>query len=648
MILYLLVALGASLISSMVLTPWILSLCHKNGLYDTPNARKVHKSSIPRLGGVVFMPTTAVGLILSLILYTNSNHLPNTMQLSTLTIGGGMLIIYLVGLLDDLFGLPANLKFVVQLVAALAFPLCNLYINNLYGLFGIYELNPYVGYALTVFLVIFIANAINTIDGIDGLCSGLSVIALLVYTYFFLSIHNYIFCLFTSAMIGSIVVFMYYNLFGNPEKGTKTFMGDCGSLILGFSLSYLGLKLCSTNARIAPPEQGFLIPLSVLIIPALDLTRVALSRISKGIHPFHADKTHIHHLLLFNGLKQGTALWIILLADVMVVALNFALWNCDVQITWIFAIDICLYAVSVYSLLKCMPEHAVEQMNETQKKKTDEVLAPRLKTYVRPNLQDADVRVSIIVPTYNSSKTVADTLESILAQTYQNFEVVLCDGASQDNTIQIVEQYRDKLGDRLKAVSEPDKGIYDALNKGIERASGDIIGVLNSHDFYTSDDVLERIVDTFKHTPLLEAVYGDVHYVKPDHISHPIRYNSSRRFRPRNMRLGFMPAPSSFYCLKELYTTYGKYNLDYKDADFDQLFRLLFSRRVRALYVDMDFVTIRTNDECQGLSVHLQKLRDRAKSIRSYGHNVYYTLFAVRYIYKAIETVCERIQSLFR
>lgn len=648
---YLVTAFAISVTASMIMMPWILRLCHKNGFYDLPNARKVHKSHIPRMGGVVFVPTTACGLVISLMFMTSNTDLSDNIKVGTLVVGIGLLMIYLMGIIDDMFGLSANLKFVVQFVAALAFPVCGLYLDNFYGLCGLYEVNQWVGYSLTVFLVMFVVNSVNTIDGIDGLCAGLSVVALMVYTYFFFEIHNYIFCLFTCSLIGSLGVFLIYNMFGDVQKGTKTFMGDSGSLMLGFTLSYLGIKLSMTSASIAPPAQGILIPLSVLVIPTFDLVRVAIGRVLKGVHPFHPDKTHIHHLLIRNGLSQYTAMASIVISDIILIALNLALWKCGVLVTWIVLLDILLYSFAVIILFKVMPDQVISEMETGLPVEDVNVYETESrKPYIRPNLQTSDIKVSVIVATYNSADTIADTLDSILRQTYQNYEVVLCDGASQDDTMKVVERYSSLFGCRLRAVSEKDKGIYDAMNKGIMRATGDVVGILNSDDFYTSDDVLERIVEAFKSVPLLEAVYGDVHYVKPNNLKRPVRYYSSSWFCPGYMRMGFMPAHPSFYCLKELYATYGLYRLDYKvAADFDQLFRLLYVHRIRARYIDMDFVTMRTGGVSNsGLKSHIQIVRDHAKAIRSYGYQVSYTLFSVRYIYKTFEVVCGRIGNLVR
>lgn len=351
-ILFFLIALTLSALATRIMMPWLMRLCHKKNLYDQPNERKVHHSRIPRLGGVVFAPTAALGVITGLLLLTSETDIYDSIKVSTLVIGLGMLITYIIGLLDDVFGLSAQLKFGIQFIAALCFPLSGIYCDNLYGLFGIYEINIWAGQALTILIVMFVSNAINTIDGIDGLCAGLSCIALVVYSYFFFSIHNYIYVLFTYALLGSLIVFLYYNIFGKEKKGTKTFMGDSGSLMLGFSLSYLGVKLSMSNVNIAPPEQGLLIPISVLLIPTFDLIRVATNRILRGVHPFCPDKTHVHHLLMGVGLSQRQALVCLLALDIAIIGLNFTLWYVNLNLTYIVLIDVIVFSLFIRMIRK--------------------------------------------------------------------------------------------------------------------------------------------------------------------------------------------------------------------------------------------------------------------------------------------------------
>ncbi|CEA15275.1 hypothetical protein ING2E5B_0508 [Fermentimonas caenicola] len=136
------------------------------------------------------------------------------------------------------------------------------------------------------------------------------------------------------------------------------------------------------------------------------------------------------------------------------------------------------------------------------------------------------MKISIITATYNSEAHIADCVRSVNSQTYDNIEHIIIDGASKDNTVKIIEETPNRV---TKIVSEPDKGIYDAMNKGIRMATGDVIGILNSDDFFTSDDVIETVVDTFKNNDI-DALYGDVHFVNPDDLTKSVRYYSSSIF----------------------------------------------------------------------------------------------------------------------
>ena len=187
------------------------------------------------------------------------------------------------------------------------------------------------------------------------------------------------------------------------------------------------------------------------------------------------------------------------------------------------------------------------------------------------------MKVSIITATYNSGMTLRDTIESVLRQSYGQIEHVIVDGGSNDNTLDIIREFEPQYQGRLKWISEKDRGIYDAMNKGIALATGDVIGILNSDDFYTSDNVVEILARTLEETGS-DAVYGDIHFVDDRDLCRCVRYYSSKGFRRWKMRLGWMPAHPSFYCRKAIYEKYGNFDTSYKiGADFENLLRFIFT-----------------------------------------------------------------------
>lgn len=248
------------------------------------------------------------------------------------------------------------------------------------------------------------------------------------------------------------------------------------------------------------------------------------------------------------------------------------------------------------------------------------------------------MRISVITATYNSGRTIGDTLESVLRQTYSDVELIVVDGASRDDTMDVVRRYEPRFGGRMHWTSEPDRGIYDAMNKGIARATGDVIGILNSDDFYTSDTVLERAAEAMAGGDV-DAVYGDIHYVRDGDLHKCVRYYSSRPFRRGLMRLGFMPAHPSFYCRREVYERCGTFDTTYRvAADFENLLRLIYVNRIRTRYLPVDFVTMRTGGaSTSGLSSHRQIMRDHLRALRSNGVWSCTPLLGLRYIYKIWE-----------
>lgn len=203
------------------------------------------------------------------------------------------------------------------------------------------------------------------------------------------------------------------------------------------------------------------------------------------------------------------------------------------------------------------------------------------------------MKVSIITVTYNSAETLAMAIESVLRQSYPDIEYIVKDGGSTDRTIEILKEYEPKFHGRMKWVSEKDKGIYDAMNKGIEMAAGDIVGILNSDDFFTGNNIVKKIVDTIEKENV-DAVYGDVHFVKPENLHKCTRYYSGSIFRPWMIRVGFLPPHPSLYVKRNVYERFGNYNASYKiSADFEFIARLTLIHKIKMKYIHMDMVTMR-------------------------------------------------------
>lgn len=249
-----------------------------------------------------------------------------------------------------------------------------------------------------------------------------------------------------------------------------------------------------------------------------------------------------------------------------------------------------------------------------------------------------EIMISIITATYNSAKTINDTIKSVLCQTNKDFEYLIVDGGSTDETIDIVKSYESEFSGRLKWVSEKDKGIYDAMNKGIKMASGDIIGILNSDDYYTSDDILQTIADAFK-CQNVDAIYGDIHFIKDGVPDKCVRYYSSRLFSPFWLRFGFMPAHPSFYCKRDVFDKSGLYRLDYKiGSDYEMMVRLFRKHKISSRYVPKDFVTMRTGGASNSnLQSRLTLIKEDVKACRDNGIYTNELFICLKFLYKIFE-----------
>lgn len=199
------------------------------------------------------------------------------------------------------------------------------------------------------------------------------------------------------------------------------------------------------------------------------------------------------------------------------------------------------------------------------------------------------MKVSIVTVAYNSAKTIQQTIESVLSQDYDNIEYIIVDGGSKDGTQEIIKKY----GDKIKWISEPDKGIYDAMNKGLKLATGDIVGNLNADDFYPNTTVTSSVVRTFEQNDC-DAVYGNKQYVDEVDTSKLLRNWVAGPYKRENFLNGWMPPHLSFYLKKEAYDKYGGYNDTFvSSGDYEMMLRMLYKHNLKPAYLDKVTVIMR-------------------------------------------------------
>lgn len=319
-----------SVVLAGIIIPNIMTIAFRRKLFDEIDERKIHRGVVPRLGGISFLPAFIFAFCVVVGCNVRFSVAEMTLTfadilLSVFFLLCALMLMYLVGIADDLIGVRYRAKFWFQIIVGVLFVMSGTWIHNLYGFVGIHELPSIIGWLLSILLVIYVVNAINLIDGIDGLASGLSAIALVFYSYLFFSAGMYAYALLAGATLGTLMPFFYYNVFGTPERHNKIFMGDTGSLTIGTMLAFLSMKICDLSQSQLPDGENVLVlMLAPIIVPCFDAARVFLHRVRHGNNPFLPDKCHIHHKLLALGCQQWQALVLILLVDAGFVGFNLA------------------------------------------------------------------------------------------------------------------------------------------------------------------------------------------------------------------------------------------------------------------------------------------------------------------------------------
>jgi UDP-N-acetylmuramyl pentapeptide phosphotransferase/UDP-N-acetylglucosamine-1-phosphate transferase len=310
-----------SLITAFIIAyssiPTIVRVANAKNLFAEPSYRRPHHGSVPILGGVAIFSA----LLISVGLFSEFTAHKEFQYFFIASI-----VLFLIGIKDDILVTAPLKKLLSEISSALIIIILGDFrFTNLHGFLGVYEMNYYLSIALSLFVYIVIINGFNLIDGIDGLAAGVGILSSLVFgTWFFLNC-NYEYAIIAASLIGSLIAFFWYNVYGEKYK---IFMGDGGSLILGLTLAILATEFNEMNivqsgkwAIHAAPSVSF----GILIIPLFDTLRVFAIRTFRGVSPFRADKNHVHHRLLAMGMSHIRATTYILIVNIIIIFIVFTL-----------------------------------------------------------------------------------------------------------------------------------------------------------------------------------------------------------------------------------------------------------------------------------------------------------------------------------
>ncbi len=476
-LLIILTAFATSVITTMTLMPWLLSLCHKHELTDTTNDR--HHFRIPRIGGMVFAPAMLIGVATSVALRMINESISDTLKPSSFLIIIGVTIVYLLGIIDDLLGMTKWQKRLVIITTSIAFPLIGLYINNLHGLFGIWQIGYPEGFILTMTFTILIVKAIEAMNNIDGLAAVTGLVPLTAFGIVFYLTGRYNYATVALTPAGTLLVFLYYNLYGDEKIGTKAYMGHAGQLIMSYSVVYLSLKYAMDNPLVMQDRtDAILLPYTLLALPVFEYIRVFIKSNWQGMTKKQRINSYVQHQLQRKGFTQSEVVGVIFAAEAAITAINLLLHHyCDVATTWIVLLDIIVYAA-------------------LQTLATSKIKAPKQEA-TTPGGYDGYKGeaglVSIIMPTWNSARYVADSIDSILAQTYTDWELIITDDCSTDNTREILRKYAARDPRITIQENTVNSGAGVTRNRSIATARGQYIAFCDSDDRWVPEKLQQQV-----------------------------------------------------------------------------------------------------------------------------------------------------------
>lgn len=247
-------------------------------------------------------------------------------------------------------------------------------------------------------------------------------------------------------------------------------------------------------------------------------------------------------------------------------------------------------------------------------------------------------KISIITVCFNSEATIKGTILSVLGQMYDAIEYIIVDGNSTDQTLNIIKEFA-QVDDRIRWISEPDRGLYDAMNKGIALASGEYVGIINADDFFTDEYSVSKVALELSRDSSIDAVYGNVLYVDPKDLKNVVRKYSSAIISPALFRWGFMPAHATFYCKTELFEKFGNYKFGFKiAADFELLMRFMLVHNIKTKFLSENLVTMRTGGiSTQGFKSRVLLNKEIIKACKMNGEYTNMFMLTLKYFIKVFE-----------
>ena len=317
-----------SLVVASLMHQPILRVAKKYGIYDNPDARKLQRIPIPVMGGFVVFAGAIIGSLCYWFVHDCTAIIP---------IQVAMVVMLLLGAYDDMKNLSPYLKFAVEIALIIGLICVNGYsINDLHGLWGIHEFSPWIAWPFTVFVCVGIINAINMVDGVDGLSSGLCIMILGFYSWIFFVGHEYVRAALGCCLMGGLIPFFVFNVFG---ERSKMFIGDAGTLMLGIAISDMVMAMTAAGSAFSQrlDVTAYCIPafiLAGLAVPVFDTIRVMSFRMWRGRSPFRPDKTHLHHAFIDYGFHHLETALLEIFLNMMVIMLWFVLAHSYLPVEW--------------------------------------------------------------------------------------------------------------------------------------------------------------------------------------------------------------------------------------------------------------------------------------------------------------------------